>query len=255
MFILNIICVGILFVTVGILGIRLIIQYQLAQVKDDSQQTLNFRRKLRIVKHLENQKHITYLMVTSGLFGFALLLLLISFFRMGAQIDTARLRVEQLEEEVQKVKSEQKTLISKVPLRNYPKEGLGLKGFSWKDVFNKEKQAALQPKIETSLSQTLSPYFGLAQVIVSIDVPSQTLSISLTGNTENMDNQKMIETNVQALVEEAKEIPRLTQIHIEVVMTAEKKGKTIYNETFLRKQDDQTFSKLEKTASEQKGKG
>lgn len=142
---------------------------------------------------------------------------------MGAQIDITRLRVEQLEEEVQKVKTEQKGFISKVPLRNYPKEGLGLKKLSWKEVFEKEKQAALQPKIETTLSQTLAPYFGLAQVIVSIDVPSQTLTISLTGDRENMSNQKMIETNVEVLVEEAKEIPKLTQIHIEVIMTAEKK--------------------------------
>jgi signal peptidase I len=95
----------------------------------------------------------------------------------------------------------------------------------------------------------------LAQAIVSIDVPSQTLSLSLTGNTENEDNQKMIEANVNTFINEAKTIPKLTQIHIEVLVTAEEKDKTVYNETFLRKKDDQKFSKIENTSSDQKGKG
>jgi hypothetical protein len=60
---------------------------------------------------------------------------------------------------------------------------------------------------------------------------------------------------VNTFINEAKTIPKLTQIHIEVLVTAEEKDKTVYNETFLRKKDDQKFSKIENTSSDQKGKG
>lgn len=55
----------------------------------------------------------------------------------------------------------------------------------------------------------------------------------------------MIETNAIALADEAKEIPKLLQIHIEVLVLSDKTTTLMYKETFSRKQDDQKFSNLE----------
>lgn len=254
-FVINVIGVVMIVMVFGVLVPRLFVHFQLTKVEKDPQHSQEFRRKLRIVQQLASQKNTVFLLVISWLLATALLLLMISYFRMEDQLAKTQQRVVQVEEVVQRVKNEQKMLISKVPLRSYPEEGLGLESMAWEKVFDENQQESLQPKIETELSQKLAPYFGLAQAIVSIDVPSQTLSLSLTGNTENEDNQKMIKANVNTFINEAKTIPRLTQIHIEVLVTAEEKDKTVYNETFLRKKDDQKFSKIENTSSDQKGKG
>lgn len=110
---------------------------------------------------------------------------------------------------------------------------------------DKEKQKEAQPKIETELTQKLAPYFGLVQAMISVDVPSQTLTLSLLGDTENEENKEKIKENVEVFIAEAKDIPKLTQITIEIVMTVNQKQETIYEGTFLREKDQEDFSLLE----------
>lgn len=101
------------------------------------------------------------------------------------------------------------------------------------------------------MTQKLAPYFGLVQAMISVDVPSQTLTLSLLGDTENEENKEKIKENVEVFIAEAKDIPKLTQITIEIVMTVNQKQETIYEGTFLREKDQEDFSLLE--TSKEKG--
>ena len=188
--------------------------------------------------------------------GIVVFLLMVSLFQVENQFLQRNEQVTQLEKEVQKIKTQQNEVLSKVTVRSYPEEGIGLTDISWEALTKSQEQEALQPKIETELTQKLVPYFGLTQAIISLDVPSQTLSIAMTGATENEENRKKIEDNITAFVAESKEIPKLMQITIEIQMTTEKETETIYEEIFLREKDTDAFSKVEKNeVNEQKGKG
>lgn len=251
MFVLNVLAVALVVISFVILMIRLIAHYRLEQVKNLEQYPADFRRKLRILKQEETRKNTFALLIISGLLGLALCLMMVSVFQTGNQLDLAQHQAAQVEKEVQKLKSQQNELLSKVTVRSYPDEGIGLKEAEWTKLVDKEKQKEVQPKIETELTQKLAPYFGLVQAMISVDVPSQTLTLSLLGDTENEENKEKIKNNVEAFVAEAKDIPKLTQITIEIVMTVNQKQETIYEGTFLREKDQEDFSPLE--TSKEKG--
>ncbi|MUO33844.1 signal peptidase I [Enterococcus gallinarum] len=251
MFVLNVLAVALVVISFVILMIRLIAHYRLEQVKNLEQYPADFRRKLRILKQEETRKNTFSLLIISGLLGLALCLMMVSVFQTGNQLDLAQHQAAQVEKEVQKLKSQQNELLSKVTVRSYPDEGIGLKEAEWTKLVDKEKQKEAQPKIETELTQKLAPYFGLVQAMISVDVPSQTLTLSLLGDTENEENKEKIKNNVEAFVAEAKDIPKLTQITIEIVMTVNQKQETIYEGTFLREKDQEDFSLLE--TSKEKG--
>lgn len=251
MFVLNVLAVALVVISFVILMIRLIAHYRLEQVKNLEQYPADFRRKLSILKQEETRKNTFFLLIISGLLGLALCLMMVSVFQTGNQLDLAQHQAAQVEKEVQKLKSQQNELLSKVTVRSYPDEGIGLKETDWTKLVDKEKQKEAQPKIETELTQKLAPYFGLVQAMISVDVPSQTLTLSLLGDTENEENKEKIKENVEVFIAEAKDIPKLTQITIEIVMTVNQKQETIYEGTFLREKDQEDFSLLE--TSKEKG--
>ncbi|MBO6348302.1 signal peptidase I [Enterococcus casseliflavus] len=250
------IAIGVILLVFGILASRFLIHYRMEQAKKLTGHPAVFYKKLQILKQLETQKTTLFLMITTLLMGVVVFLLMVSLFQVENQFLQRNEQVTQLEKEVQKIKTQQNEVLSKVTVRSYPEEGIGLADISWEALTKSQEQEALQPKIETELTQKLVPYFGLTQAIISLDVPSQTLSIAMTGATENEENRKKIEDNITAFVAESKEIPKLMQITIEIQMTTEKETETIYEEIFLREKDTDAFSKVEKNeVNEQKGKG
>ena len=56
--------------------------------------------------------------------------------------------------------------------------------------------------------------------------------------------KRKIKENVEVLIAEAKDIPKLTQITIEIVMTVNQKQETIYEGTFLREKRPRGFFSL-----------
>ena len=95
-FVINVIGVVMIVMVFGVLVPRLFVHFQLTKVEKDPQHSQEFRRKLRIVQQLASQKNTVFLLVISWLLATALLLLMISYFRMEDQLAKTQQRVVQV---------------------------------------------------------------------------------------------------------------------------------------------------------------
>lgn len=235
---------------------RLLIQYKIKQVKDLSSYPKEFRKKFQLFIRRENEKHINYLLILSAVLGSSLIITTGTSFYLQGQVNHLSEQSKEISNRLDRVKAQQDELIVKVPVRNYPKDGVGLKKYDWNKVFGEDNGSSSRAKLEEELAHNLSPYFGLAQAIISIDVPSQTLTISLTGNTENVASKDTIVENIKSFVNEANDVAKLTQIHIQMTSTVDKKNETFYKESYLRENDSKKFILQDKEeADNSKGKG
>ncbi|GCF95396.1 hypothetical protein NRIC_32870 [Enterococcus florum] len=247
MFVLNVVNAVILAVVLGIVIYRLIIQFQVSRVEKTEYSDSKFQKKLHVFKQITSQKHVAFLLGLCLAIGVSLLLVTVNLFQLNQTVDSMKEQTSLLDEEIQRLSNQQEELITKIPIKDYPKEGIDLKKYEWDKVFGEERQEELQLKIETEISQKLAPYFGLSQVIVSVDVPTQSLSMSLTGSTTDIEGKEKIKKNVEAFVKEAKVIPRLTQVHVQVTSAVDKKNETLYEGIYLREKDKDAFKRQEES--------
>lgn len=223
---------------------RLLILYRIDQLEKDDRLSKDAQRKLGKIKYKEAARHVQILLINGSLIGATMLCMNISLLKVGQKIDTLRAQSEALREETYELKKEQKQLITKVPVRNYPEDGIGLTEYSWDELFENSKKSALQSEIESQLSQKIVPYFGLSNLILSLDVPSKTLSVSLISDTDYSVNQKTIKENIDAFVKEAERVDRLNQIHFQINEVSKKENETVYSATFDREDGEDGFERL-----------
>lgn len=244
MFIATSISVGLVLIILGLSSYRFLIYSRIRQVERSTDLSKKAQVKLRLIKEKEQAKHVQILLINSLLIGLTFLCLAFSAWQTDGEVETLKASSERLNEETYALKQEQKQMITKMPLKDYPEEGIGLKEYSWDQLFEQSETGPLQAEIETKLGQQIVPYFGLSTLILSIDVPTKTLSFSLVGDSGNPPSQETIRSNMTGLVKEAKAIPQVTQIHFQINQTRQGKNPTTYSCTYGRQTEEQDFELL-----------
>ncbi|MBO0458833.1 hypothetical protein JZO77_19030 [Enterococcus hulanensis] len=241
MLIINWIIVGLVILILIIWSRRMFIKLQLERLRLPTNNSPSFQRKLDYVKQVELGKHVSALLLVILFITMGLLLTTYSLFRMEDQLNVVTKRNNQLKDELYLVKKEQKQLITKIPIKPYPKGGIGLKEYSWEELFSEENREK-QYQIESDLSTKVSPYFGLSTTLIVLDVPTQTLNIALAGDSGSEDNRKQIKDNIKAFAKEAESISKLTQITFQMNLMSDKEKKKTYSCTFSRMNEEESFS-------------
>ncbi|MDN6003128.1 MAG: hypothetical protein L0I44_06135 [Enterococcus sp.] len=177
----------------------------------------------------------------------------ISLLLMDGKVAKLGEQTERLKEEVFMLKKEQKQLITKTPIKEYPKEGIGLADNPWNKLFDDPNKSQLQSEIESKVSEQIVPYFGLSTFVLSIDVPSKTLSISLIGDVVYSSNQKTIKKNIQSFVKEAEPITEVNQIQFQIDEVSKSKNATVYSCTYGRDDVKESFELLNEKVNGEKG--
>lgn len=252
MFILNALTVAFVLIILGLSGYRFLIYYRIRQV-EDAQLSPQARQKLSLIKQKEQEKHVHILLLNGLLIGLTVLCVTLSQFQTEGRVETLRAQSETLMDETYSLKQEQKQLITKIPVKEYPAEGIGLADYQWAQLFEDSGAASLQSEIETALSQQIVPYFGISTFVLSIDVPTKTLSLSLVGDVSNSASEETIRQNMAAFVKEAEAVTQLTQIHFQINESSLADNATVYSCTYGREAEDGAFELLdesEKTAKD-----
>jgi signal peptidase I len=143
-------------------------------------------------------------------------------------------------DDVQVMKKEQKKLVNKLPVKEYPQEGIGLQDYAWDELFSDDSREN-QYAMESDLSSKLSPYFGLPTTLIVLDIPTQTLNIALAGDLTSEDNRQQIKDNITAFAAEAEGISNLTQITFQLNVRDGEKQKQDYSCTFSRENGEDKF--------------
>lgn len=193
---MNWISVGLVILILIIWFRRMIIKVQLQRLNVPPNTPSSFRKKLEVVKQAEQGKHVSALLYLTILLALGLLLTTYGLFQMEDQLHVVTERTNQLKDELYTLKKEQKQIITKLPIKAYPKKGIGLKDYQWDDLFAEENREK-QYEIENDLSTKVSPYFGLSTTLIVLDVPTQTLNIALAGDSGSEENRQQIKDNVQ----------------------------------------------------------
>ena len=222
----------------------MIIKVQLQRLNLPPNTPLSFQRKLEYVKQAEQGKHVSALLYLTVLLAIGLLLTTYGLFKMEDQLYIMTEGTSQLKDEVYTLKKEQKQIITKLPIKTYPKKGIGLKDYPWEELFSDENREK-QYEIESDLSTKVSPYFGLSTTLIVLDVPTQTLNIALAGDSGSEENRQQIKENIKAFAKEAKDISKLTQITFQMNLMNDKNKKKTYNCTFSREKADEEFSLIQ----------
>lgn len=223
---------------------RMIIKVQLQRLQLPPHTPPSFQRKLEVVKQAEQEKHVSALLFLTLFLAMGLLLTTYGLFQMQDQLHVITERSSQLKDELYTLKKEQKQIITKLPIKEYPKKGIGLKDYSWDELFSEENREK-QYEIESDLSAKVSPYFGLSTTLIVLDIPTQTLNIALAGDSGSEENRQQIKDNIKAFAKEAKDISKLTQITFQMNLMNDKNKKKTYSCTFSREKADEEFSLIQ----------
>ena len=242
MFIVAIISGGLIVAAIAIILYRMMFDWRITAIQQESDQTIQFRRKVNYIKKVEQERHIRYVMRTCVIFG-AVLLILIGFFLLTMKADhemeTTNLR---LEERVQQLEKKQKQLAKSIPLKIYPEEGIGLKEYEWEKLVIDNKNPSLQADIEETLSQKLFQYVGTSDTALSLAIP-KTMALHIEGQAEDDSSQETIKKNIDAFAEEAESIPELTKIQVRMVTAVGTSKKNVYSVNYSRETGDEAFNK------------
>lgn len=242
--IINWISVGLVILILIVWFRRMIIKVQLQRLNVPPNTPRSFQRKLEYVKQAEQTKHVSALLYLTILLAMGLLLTTYGLFKMEDQLSLMSERSNQLKDELYTLKKEQKQLVTKLPIKEYPEKGIGLKEYSWEELFS-EKNREKQYEIENDLSTKVSPFFGLSTTLIVLDIPTQTLNIALAGDSGSDDNREQIKSNIKAFAKEAKDISNLTQITFQMNLMNDKNKKKTYSCTFSREKADEDFSLIQ----------
>ncbi|EOH76830.1 hypothetical protein [Enterococcus malodoratus] len=240
MIIINWICIGLIIVVLLVWLYRMVINVRLQLIKPPRDASATFQRKLDYVRQIQQTKHISALLFVTFCLAVGVLLTTYSLFQVQDQLYAVNEQNNALKDDVQVMKKEQKKLVNKLPVKEYPKEGIGLEEYSWDDLFSddsREKQYAM----ESDLSNKLSPYFGLPTTLIVLDIPTQTLNIALAGDLTSEDNRQQIKKNIQAFATEAEGVSNLTQITFQLNVRDGEKQKQDYSCTFSRENGEDKF--------------
>lgn len=223
---------------------RMLIKVQLQRLDLPSDTSLSFRRKLEYVKQAEQEKHVSALLLLSVFLAIGLLLTTYGLFKMEDQLHLVSKQTNQLKDELYTLKKEQKQLITKLPIKAYPEKGIGLKDYPWEALFSEESREK-QYELESDLSAKVSPYFGLSTTLIVLDIPTQTLTIALAGDSGSEENRQQIKDNIKAFAKEAEGVSKLTQITFQMNLMNDKNKKKTYSCTFSREKADEAFSLIQ----------
>ena len=240
MIIINWVCVGLIILVLLVWLYRMIINVRLQLIKPPRDASATFQRKLDYVKQIQQTKHISALLFVIFCLAVGLLLTSYSLFQVQDQLYAMNEQNSTLKDDVQVMKKEQKKLVNKIPVKEYPSEGIGLQDYAWDELFSDDSREN-QYTMESDLSNKLSPYFGLPTTLIVLDIPTQTLNIALAGDLTSEDNRQQIKDNIKAFEAEAEAISNLTQITFQLNVRDGEQQKQDYSCTFSRENGEDKF--------------
>lgn len=254
MVILGIISAVFVVVAILLVLIRLVFDIRLTAIQQEPDQSQLFRRKVNYLKKREQDRHIRYLLITCLMIGLGVAIITGSFLslldnqlELTAQNQKANNRILQLEKR-------QKQLMASIPLKKYPKEGIGLKEYNWERLTDGKKDLSLQRQTESTISKKTVEYFDSVDMKVSLSTPKM-ISLQLKGETDDDASRETIKSNLDAFAKEAEQIRELNAIHVRMITTISKEQQVVYSVTYSREKSEDEFNKQNVSEQNLKNRG
>ena len=212
---------------------------ELKKVRNLPDKSLTFKRKLDAFNFIQQEKNVYILLYLMIILIFGIIFNTFIVFRLEEYIFILNKQVELQKKDLHIIRHEQKKMIINLPIQTYPKGGIGLDKYKWEELFLKNNKK-IQCAIENDLSSKMSPYFGLSNILIVMDIPTQTLNIVLTGDFNSGEYYEKIKYNVEMFLKEAEKITKIYQITFQTRTNEDEKRHNIY--IFYRENLNDQFS-------------
>lgn len=240
--IIGILSAGLVALAILLILIRFVFDLRLTAIQREPDHSQLFRRKVNHLRKIEQARHIRYLLITCLMIGIGLAVMIGSFLvlvdnqqKMAAQNQKVHKRIAYLEKQ-------QEQLMTSIPLKKYPKEGIGLKNYDWEKLAGEKKDLKLQKQIESDISKRSVQYFDSFDTKVSLANP-KTISLQLKGYTDDDASRETIKNNLDDFAKEAENISELNNIHVRMITSVSKERQVVYSVNYSREKSEDTFQK------------
>lgn len=236
----NVISVALLCFVLFIGASRILVLIKLKKISAAAVSSPTFQRKLDYVKHRQQKRHVSALLLISICLALGMIVATYNLFQLQVQLNDLTKQIKSTQKNLSLVKKEQQKISYKFPIKNYPESGVGLAKYDWNGLFSADNRQQ-QYTTEHEISNSLSAYFGLPTTLIVLDIPTQTLNIALAGEWVNAENERQIKANLSAFAKEAEAIAQLTQITFQLNVSDGKKQSQKYRCLFSRENSDEQF--------------
>lgn len=221
----------------GILVYRSYINYQLKRLALEKVSSAVARKKLLFIKQREQEKHVQSLFAWG--IGMTCFLFFLFYFTLTLQQKNHTLtnQLIQVNEEVLRLKTEQKQFIQQLPVMAYPEKGLSIETKQWKALLSTKDNRKLQGEMEQQLAQKFAPYLGLSTVVLSVDRAANQIDLSIQNEEREALNMKDVTSKI---VKDFAKVGEVKTIHFQTVALTDEKIQPIGQWQYSRK-DTEAF--------------
>lgn len=188
-------------------------------------QSNDFKSKISVFQRRETEKSSILL------HGYILILLICLSFTTW-KISSLEDNFSHLKREFYELKG--KSYQKKNDIKNAEKKvDLNFNKYDWKKLLDNDKK--YQVEVETDIENQIAQYLTKAKVLVSIDMPTKTLLISVVGTSSNEISGKILNQNILSIIKYFEEISYINQVSLKIV--GDKEKKVVYDEIYVKEKN------------------
>lgn len=192
---------------------RLSVQMRVHHLKRTSAGSEIFRKKVDLyTARVINGRHIMYLMLINFLMTIVILCLAFLWFYSDNERQILAIKLRSANESIQQLLKTQDANNTVQAVVSYPKEGLSLEQLNWEGLFSEDTSEEKKSLMESVLFEETRPYFGETTVLLTVNQPAQTISVTLQNHDVDSKYLDTLHTNFDAFVAELEQVAQIEQV-------------------------------------------
>lgn len=120
---------------------------------------------------------------------------------------------------------------------------MGFADANWEGVLSGKDSKKIKETIEKTITEKLTPYIGLPTILLFVDSPTQSVSISITVE-ETGENHERLKKTIEAFVKDLGTVKVISQIQFELVKSKEKQADALYTAIYIREEPGEAFTQV-----------
>jgi len=153
-----------------------------------------------------------YLMLINFLMTVVILCLAFLWFYSDNERQILAIKLRSANESIQQLLKTKDANNTGQAVVSYPEEGLSLEQLNWDGLFSEDTSEEKKSLMESVLFEETRPYFGETTVLLTVNQPTQTISVTLQNHDVDSKYLDTLHTNFDAFVAELEQVAQIEQV-------------------------------------------
>lgn len=228
------------------LGFRLFVSFRLDHLNDEKSRSKAFKKKLAYFKQVEQEKHLSTLIIGSILISFCIPTFFLSLLQFQATFRNTVEASHRIQKETMAIKRGITILQSSEP--SDKRDSMSGRISEPSDQSKKEEifsgNAPDVSTIETKIAEKVRQYFIVSHLMVSINKAVNTVTISFTDQNEQLKTGETLQKAEEQLISSFEELSSLKQVYLRLTIRFNEENTLVYTAHFNREKVSDSFKKV-----------